>query len=167
MVFTKLTLFLFCVPFFKEMGWNKWASLAVQLRGLLSWRGVSARLGLGGPGIWTCASAGRTSHCCSDEQRLCSLLSLPKCTTGCMIFLKSLSFENLSFLRHVCHPKPFTALWLSECTFEARTARVYSPVSFSRGCRSRGKETGWHSQGLSDFSATVLGDERTWNSTLQ
>lgn len=108
----------FCVPFFREMGRNEWVSLAFQLWGMLSWReSPFAELGLGDLGIWTCASAGGMSHCCSDEQWLRNLLSLPKCTPVCLIFLKSLSFKDLSFWKHMYHLKLFMALWKSKCTF--------------------------------------------------
>lgn len=93
-------------------------------------RSFFAELGLVGPGIWTWAAARRTSPCCSDERCLCNLLSLPKCTTGCLVFWKSLSFKNLSFLKQMCHLKPFMALWKSTCTLEALMARVYLPNFF-------------------------------------
>lgn len=60
-------------------------------------------------------------------QDCCNLLSLCKRATGCLGFLKSLSFKNLSFLKQMCHLKLFTALWKSKRTFEAQLARLYLP----------------------------------------
>lgn len=49
------------------------------------------------PGIWTCSACWQDPSGCSDEQWLCNFPFSLKCTAGCPIFLKSLSFKNLSF----------------------------------------------------------------------
>lgn len=131
MAFTKLILCL-CVPFFQgnttgemgqpgrlavggsELGWSLFAGLAQVAQGFEP-----------GP-CW---------------QDCCNLLSLRKRATGCLGFLKSLSFKNLSFLKQMCHLKLFTALGKSKRTFEAQLTRLYLPVSFTHTVTPQ--EGGW------------------------